>query len=112
VAQEAQANSLTTKELEFIDEVKILFKKRIKVNCTACQYCMPCPAGISIPGCFSAYNDYWVFDATPEAKHRYEILSKLASPASKCVECGKCEDHCPQGIAIREELKNVKELFE
>jgi predicted aldo/keto reductase-like oxidoreductase len=112
VAQDAQANSLTTKEEKFIDEVKILFKEKIKVNCTACQYCMPCPEGINIPGCFSAYNDYWVFDATPEAKQRYEILLKIASPASKCVECGQCESHCPQGIAIRKELKNVKELFE
>jgi len=73
---------------------------------------MPCPAGINIPGCFSTYNDYWVFGGTPEPKQRYEIFSKLAAPASKCVECGKCESHCPQGIGIRQELKNVKELFE
>lgn len=112
VAQEAEANSLTWKELEIINAVKNLFEQRIKVNCTGCAYCMPCPAGINIPGCFSTYNDHWVFDATPAAKKTYEIRSKLASPASKCVECGKCESHCPQGIPIREELKNVKELFE
>jgi len=112
VAQEADANSLTTKELEIIDAVKNLFEERIKVNCTGCSYCMPCPAGINIPGCFSTYNDHWVFDATPAAKKMYEMRSKISSPASKCVECGKCESHCPQGIPIREELKNVKELFE
>lgn len=112
VAQEAEANSLTWKELEIINAVKNLFEQRIKVNCTGCAYCMPCPAGINIPGCFSTYNDHWVFDATPAAKKTYEIRSKLTSPASKCVECGKCESHCPQGIPIREELKNVKELFE
>jgi predicted aldo/keto reductase-like oxidoreductase len=112
VAQEAEANSLTTKEVKIIDAVKKLFAERIKVNCTGCSYCMPCPAGINIPGCFSTYNDHWVFDATPAAKKTYEIRSKLSSPASKCVECGKCESHCPQGIPIREELKNVKELFE
>jgi uncharacterized protein len=112
VAQAAQANSLTAKELGFIDAVKSLFKERIKVNCTACAYCMPCSAGINIPTCFSMYNDYWVFDGTPAVKKRYDILSKMAAPASKCVECGECESHCPQGIAIREELKNVKELFE
>jgi predicted aldo/keto reductase-like oxidoreductase len=112
VAQEAEANSLTAKELEIIDEVKNLFEQRIRVNCTGCSYCMPCPAGINIPGCFSNYNDHWVFDATPAAKKMYEIRSKLSAPASKCVECGKCESHCPQGIPIREELKNVKELFE
>lgn len=112
IAQSAEANSLTSRELAMIDEVKQLFKSRIKVNCTACSYCMPCPAGINIPTCFAAYNDHWVFDATPEAKSRYGILSKIYSPASKCVECGQCESHCPQSIAIREELKKVTELFE
>jgi predicted aldo/keto reductase-like oxidoreductase len=112
VAQEAQANSLTVKEMAIIDAIKKIFKEKIKVNCTACSYCMPCPSGINIPGCFSTYNDYWVFDATPAAKQRYEIWSKIAAPASKCVECGKCESHCPQGIAIRTELKKVKELLE
>lgn len=112
VAQEAQASSLTAQELTMVDEIKRLFNERIRVNCTACSYCMPCPAGINIPTCFATYNDYWIFDGTPEVKQRYAILSKIASPASKCIECGKCESHCPQGIAIREELKNVKELFE
>lgn len=112
VAQDAQANSLTAKETAMIDEIKGIFKARIKLNCTACEYCMPCPEGINIPGCFSIYNDYWAFDATPEAKQRYLIWAKLAAPASKCVECGQCESHCPQGIAIRQELKKVKELFE
>ena len=112
IAQSAEANSLTSRELAMIDEVKQLFKSRIKVNCTACSYCMPCPAGINIPTCFAAYNDHWVFDATPEAKSRYGILSNIYSPASKCVECGQCESHCPQNIAIREQLKKVTELFE
>lgn len=111
-AEEAQANSLTAKELEIINEVKNLFRERIKVNCTACAYCMPCPAGINIPGYFSTYNDHWVFDAAAAAKKRYKFLSNLGKPASDCVECGKCESHCPQGIGIREELKNVTELFE
>ena len=112
VAQEAQANSFTAKEVGMIDEVKKLVKARIKVNCTACAYCMPCSEGINIPVCFSTYNDHWIFDGTPAAKQMYELLSKMAAPASKCIECGRCEEHCPQGIAIRQELKNVVELFE
>ena len=112
VANEAHANSLTIKEKAMIDQVKNIFQERIKVNCTACAYCMPCPVGINIPMCFSTYNDHSVFDAPPSAKYRYELLGKMGALASKCVECGKCESHCPQGIAIRKELKNVKELFE
>ncbi|MEG6586771.1 aldo/keto reductase [Dendrosporobacter sp. 1207_IL3150] len=112
VASQAAPNSLTSNEIAVVDEVKRLFKERIKVNCTACSYCMPCPAGINIPNIFGNYNDYWVFDRSPEAQRRYGIISKLAAPASKCIECAKCESHCPQGIGIREELKNVKALFE
>lgn len=112
IAKKATPDSLTAKENEIINEVKKIFKEKIKVNCTGCSYCMPCSVGINIPGCFSAYNDHWVFDGTPAAKQLYGITSKLAAPASKCVECGKCESHCPQGIAIRKELKAVKELFE
>ncbi len=112
VAQEAEANSLTAKELAIIEAVKKIFEEKVKVNCTGCAYCMPCSVGINIPMCFSTYNDHWVFDGSPGAKYMYGAWSRLAAPASKCVECGKCESHCPQGIEISKELKNVKELFE
>ena len=113
VAEQAQPNSLTAKELEIIDQVKKLYKEKIKVNCTACAYCMPCPSGVNIPGCFTVYNDYSIFGGTSERyKFLYDFRIGSKAYASKCVECGKCESHCPQGIAIRQELKHVKELFE
>lgn len=108
VAQAAHANSLTAKEMDIVDQAKQLFKKRIKIHCTACAYCMPCPGGINIPVSFSSYNDHWVFDGVSAAKKRYAMLT---NPAAQCVDCGKCESHCPQGIAIREELSKVKKLF-
>jgi predicted aldo/keto reductase-like oxidoreductase len=113
VASEALPNSLTEKELEIMDNVKKAFRERVKVNCTACEYCMPCPAGVNIPKNFSCYNEYNIFvtSATEkELKGRYNGLAQ-SERADKCVECGKCESHCPQAIKIREELKNVKALF-
>lgn len=112
LAREAETNSFSAKDMAIIAKVKQWFTERIKVPCTACAYCMPCPAGISIPHCLAAYNDHWVFDGTPEAKNMYNIISNLFAPASACIECGKCESHCPQGIAIRDELKHVRQLFE
>jgi uncharacterized protein len=106
-ASETEPNSLTAKETEIIDRVKAIFKERIKVNCTACSYCMPCPKGVNIPGCFSAYNNYHMFGD----KEGYDWVAP-AQKASNCVECGKCETHCPQGILIRQELKNVRAVFE
>lgn len=116
IADEAQANSLTAKELAIVNQVKTLYKEKIKVNCTACAYCMPCPEGVNIPGCFTIYNDYAIFDGANEAKDRYKFLYDFRigskAHASNCIECGKCETHCPQSIEIREELKNVREAFE
>ncbi|AQR94118.1 MULTISPECIES: aldo/keto reductase [Clostridium] len=113
VANEALPNSLNENELEIMESVKKAFEERIKVNCTACEYCMPCPAGVNIPKNFSCYNEYNVF-VTPatekELKNRYNGIDE-SERADKCVECGKCESHCPQAIKIREELKNVKALF-
>jgi uncharacterized protein len=118
VADEARVNSLTSKELAIINQVKTLYKEKIKVNCTACAYCMPCPAGVNIPGCFTVYNDYSIFSGTSasETKDRYKFLYDFRigskAHASNCIGCGKCETHCPQSIEIRKELKNVQEVFE
>jgi predicted aldo/keto reductase-like oxidoreductase len=112
-ASVAAPNSLTEKELEILNEVKKVFNDRIKVNCTACEYCMPCPAGVNIPKNFSCYNEYSLF-VTPatekELKERYNSVGPQER-ADKCVECGKCESHCPQAIKIRDELKKVTALF-
>lgn len=115
VADEAVANSLTEQEVDIVDRVKRVFKERIKVDCTSCGYCMPCPAGVNIPANFARYNEYHVF-GDPESKDTYKKMYhtwvKPEFRASQCAECGKCEEHCPQAISIIEHLKGVKELFE
>lgn len=107
-ANEAEVNSLTAKEVGVIDQVKAVFKERIKVNCTACGYCMPCPEGVNIPTCFAMYNNHHMFGK----EEAYSLWLTSQQKASNCVECGKCETHCPQGILIPQELKNVIAVFE
>lgn len=106
IADEAEKNSLTKEDLAIVEKVKNAYKKRIKVPCTGCGYCMPCPSSVDIPTCFSCYNSYYMFGG----EENYAILSKQKI-ASNCVGCGKCEAHCPQFIKIREELEKVKALF-
>jgi predicted aldo/keto reductase-like oxidoreductase len=106
-AQTASQNAFTEKENEVIEEVQKIFKQRIKVNCTGCAYCMPCPSGVNIPGCFTFYNNFHMFGR----EEMYHTLQPNQS-ASNCIECGQCETHCPQSIEIREELKNVRAIFE
>jgi predicted aldo/keto reductase-like oxidoreductase len=86
----------------------------MKVGCTGCGYCMPCPKGVDIPGTFAAYNRYY-----SESKfggfREYLMcttLRKNSAAASQCIGCGKCEKHCPQHIAIREMLQAAKKDLE
>lgn len=115
IASEVSANSLTEAELKVFDEVKAILLERTKVPCTGCGYCMPCPHGVNIPGCFSSYNDKYLLKMK---NYRFKYMQTLGltsqhpSFASLCTECGKCERHCPQNIQIRKELKKVKKEME
>lgn len=114
-ANEGEANSLTSEDLNIVEKVKAVFKEKIKVNCTGCEYCMPCPAGVDISTCFTMYNNYHIygreFASVADKIDTYYMLVPPERRANNCVECGRCETHCPQGISIVEELRNVKAVF-
>ena len=109
-------DSLSQEELDLFGEAETEYKKRIKVPCTGCRYCMPCPSNVSIPECFEMYNQGCMFDAPDVASINYNIVQGgmlTGSPgfASQCQECGDCEEKCPQGIPVREHLKKVAAYF-
>jgi hypothetical protein len=108
----AKVNMLGDEEKSIIKKVKDIYKSRIKVDCTNCKYCMPCPHGVNIPGCFELYNNASVFDAFEQYKKWYRLGMKPEEWASCCQECGLCESKCPQNIEIINELKRVAEYFE
>ncbi len=115
IAGEAEPNSLSSGELGVFEQVKSEIREKTKIPCTACGYCMPCPAGVDIPGCFSCYNDKYLM-ADKSARFRYMqtlgAMSVKPANASQCKSCGKCESHCPQRIEIRKELKTVSHEME
>lgn len=109
IASEAPAESWTRAEFDFIEEIKKEINAKEKVGCTGCRYCMPCPKGVDIPGAFRCWNAMFT-----EGKHggrRQYIqsvgLTKEPAFASQCVDCGKCESHCPQNLPIRQLLKEA-----
>lgn len=115
-AENGLPNSLSQNELDLFKEAETEYAKRIKVPCTGCRYCMPCPSNVSIPECFEMYNQACMFDAPDVAGINYSIVSGgmlSGSPgfASQCQECKECEEKCPQGIPIREHLKKVASKF-
>lgn len=115
IANDARPDSLSDDELKIFEEVKDIIINKTKVPCTGCGYCMPCPYGVNIPGCFSSLNDkYLLQDKNSKWKYIQTLGGFSAEPsfASNCKECGKCEKHCPQNIEIRKELKTVKKEME
>ena len=113
-ASTTEIGSLGPEEEEMLQRVVNAINSRMKVGCTGCGYCMPCPKGVDIPGTFSSYNRRY-YDGKFWSVVEYikcTALRKTSTAASNCVGCGKCEAHCPQHIAIREELKNASKELE
>jgi predicted aldo/keto reductase-like oxidoreductase len=113
-ASSAQAGALGPQELDLLQDVIKTIRSTEKVGCTGCRYCMPCPRNVDIPGTFAAYNSRYS-DGFFNAQKEYmmcTIMRKDHTSASNCIECGKCELHCPQGIPIRQELKNARKVLE
>ena len=109
IASQTNPGEFTQEDFEFLNKIKNEINSKTKVNCTACRYCMPCPKNVDIPAIFRCYNEMYT-----ESKHsgRWEFaqtvgLRKKDATFSQCIGCGKCEKHCPQNIAIREELKKA-----
>ena len=110
IASDAAPGSFTEKDPGLVDSVRRIIKEKEKVGCTGCRYCMPCPQGVDIPGTFHYYNLMYIEGKKTGVRMEYARnvgLQKDAGFASKCIGCGKCEQHCPQSIPIREKLKEA-----
>lgn len=114
IAETVQVGELNEQDEEMFHNVRDAINEKIKVPCTGCGYCQPCPAGVDIPGSFRCYNvrytDNWF-----TGMREYFMCTTLRSErtnASLCKKCGKCEKHCPQNIAIRKELEQVVKHME
>lgn len=114
IASETQAGSFTEEDQNFIEQIRQEINVTMKVGCTGCGYCMPCPKGVDIPLAFSCYNRIWSENRSAAKKSYLQCTALRHSPtaASQCVGCGKCEQHCPQNIQIRKELKNATRELE
>lgn len=111
-ANEAHPDSLSEAELTCIRKVANTYRKLMKVGCTGCQYCMPCPSDVDIPLCFELYNNKYMFK-NPDAEMFYVVRLSGALThgpeqyASQCVQCLECIDKCPQSLDIPTLLKEI-----
>ena len=114
VASETRIGEQGEQEKTLYDAVVKAINANVKVGCTACGYCMPCPKGVDIPGTFAIYNRWYGEDKSGAFKEYLKCTTfrKNSTAASNCIGCGKCEKHCPQGIEIRKNLKEAQKALE
>lgn len=114
-ATASREEPLAAQELERIEQTLIENQKLSELYCTGCNYCMPCPNGVGIPQAFAAMNMHRVWGLTDHAKGMYRRLGPDNKhgllQADACVECGECEEKCPQKIPIIEQLKETHEAL-
>ena len=109
VASEMEAGTLTEESLALVQKIRDIFLAATKVGCTECRYCMPCPKNVNIPAIFRCYNLMYSENKSSGRREYYQTVALNGDPsfASQCIQCGKCEQHCPQHIPIREKLKEA-----
>ena len=113
-ASTVQVGELGPEEEAMLRQVVAAINSKMKVGCTGCGYCMPCPKYVDIPGTFAAYNrryqegKFWGFMDYVICT----LLRKNPTPASNCIGCGKCEKHCPQHLPIRLKLGEARKELE
>ncbi|MDM8302051.1 aldo/keto reductase [Collinsella tanakaei] len=115
VAERALPDTMTEVQLATIQRVVELFERANRVPCTGCNYCMPCPHGINIPGCFAAYNASFAHGWFAGMQQYFTASAvRTSSPrlASNCVLCGDCARHCPQHIDIPARMADVRRRFQ
>ena len=119
VADRITPLSMTFEEMETIELVKRVMRNSLKINCSTCGYCMPCPRGVNIPECLKIYNEKYLFGhkgfINQSFMDYYQYVGGImgaSGNAGKCNGCGKCLRKCPQKLDIVVELKKVKREFE
>ena len=110
-AGKAEINSISDAELKTVDLVREAYLQRILISCTKCGYCMPCPNGVDIPGCFDLYNNGYMYNNAAISRNIYTMWFPEPKRASACIQCKECEKKCPQSIAISEWMLKVQDVL-
>ncbi|MCL1992395.1 MAG: aldo/keto reductase [Spirochaetes bacterium] len=100
---------LTGAESAILNRVREKYLSLASIPCTNCEYCVPCPSNVDIPGVFAKYNDGIMFETFEQSRRSYYFQTLFKEDALLCVECGECEPKCPQKIAIVKEMKACHE---
>ncbi len=102
-------DTLSPEDMEIVKKAAQIYRSRTKVDCTGCKYCIPCPQNVAIPEVFQLYNNAHVYGSFDESSRSYSNLIQKEEDSSRCVECGLCEEKCPQNLTIIQYLKDARD---
>lgn len=106
-ASRSGVGSLSAEEVQIVEQVRDAWQGLSPVACTHCEYCLPCPSDVLIPQIFEIYNNSMMYDQQERGQRAYQNQIAEASRADACIECGTCEDLCPQHLTIIDYLKDA-----
>ena len=106
IASDVRVGEFTDEDRALVEGVREAIQATMKIPCTGCNYCQPCPGGVDIPALFRCYNHMFTEGKAAARQEYWQTVSlrKQKAFARQCLDCGKCEKHCPQGIKIREQI--------
>lgn len=110
-AGRSRTHSFGLAEQELIANVRRQYQARTAIPCTGCNYCMPCPNGLNIPGNFEIFNHAHLYDDLAGARFKYQVFLTEEQRSQACIDCDSCEGLCPQHIAISDWMPKVTELL-
>ena len=110
ILSDAEPNTLTEEELEVINKVAGEYRSRTLYGCTACKYCMPCPAEIDIPAIITYRNEAAIYETMDKLKQGYGMF--VNPKASACLDCKACEEICPQHLKVSEIMAETVDIYE
>jgi predicted aldo/keto reductase-like oxidoreductase len=115
LADAARPGMFGEKELGIIGQALEVINRNYRIRCTGCNYCMPCPRGVNIPGCFAGYNASFSIGFVEGMKQFVTstgLTAQRSSSPGLCVKCGICETHCPQRLPIIKNLAQASRRME
>ena len=109
-ASKSGIDALPKKEIDLVEKAGRIYKEIAPVDCTGCNYCMPCPESVWIPRVFDYYNQAHIYDNYKEMSEKYFNL-KEENRADNCIACLVCEDKCPQDLPISDLMTEIDQYF-
>jgi predicted aldo/keto reductase-like oxidoreductase len=106
-ARRSGVGSLSKADFDLVEEVRRTYESLVPIRCTKCGYCMPCPNGVDIPENFDLFNGGFIHEDVGRSRNSYSKFMKEEARASACIQCGECEEKCPQKLSISELMPEV-----